>query len=51
MIARTLAEKDILRCQLMELQEKVFSLQANRRPQEQRQSSEVITGKQVPAHI
>uniref|UniRef100_A0A7N6B842 Caspase recruitment domain family, member 14 n=1 Tax=Anabas testudineus TaxID=64144 RepID=A0A7N6B842_ANATE len=43
MIARTLAEKDILRCQLMELQEKVFSLQANRRPQEQRQSSEVIT--------
>lgn len=43
MIARILAEKDTLRCQLVELQEKVFSMQANRRLREQRQSSDVIT--------
>lgn len=39
MIARVLAEKDTLRCQLVEFQERVFSLQANRSPGEQRQSS------------
>ncbi|TKS69267.1 Caspase recruitment domain-containing protein 14 [Collichthys lucidus] len=39
MIARILAEKDTLRCQLVEFQERVFSLQANRSPREQRQSS------------
>ncbi|XP_041789301.1 caspase recruitment domain-containing protein 14 [Chelmon rostratus] len=38
MIARVLAEKDTLRCQLMELQERVFSLQVKRGPREQRQS-------------
>ncbi|XP_074483982.1 caspase recruitment domain-containing protein 14 isoform X2 [Sebastes fasciatus] len=37
MIARTLAEKDTLRCQLVELQEQVFSLQAKRSPREQQQ--------------
>ncbi|KAG8015045.1 Caspase recruitment domain-containing protein 14 [Nibea albiflora] len=44
MIARVLAEKDTLRCQLVEFQERVFSLQANRSPREQRQScTEVIS--------
>lgn len=38
MIARVLAEKDTLRCQLVELQEHVFSLQANPSPREQQQS-------------
>lgn len=38
MIARILAEKDTLRCQLVELQEKVFSLQGKRSPRDQRQS-------------
>nr|XP_046258842.1 caspase recruitment domain-containing protein 14 isoform X2 [Scatophagus argus] len=37
MIARVLAEKDTLRCQLVELQERVFSLQV-KHPREQRQS-------------
>ncbi|KAK2919451.1 hypothetical protein Q8A73_003822 [Channa argus] len=40
MIARILAEKDTLRCQLVELQERVFSLQANYSPRGQRQSSD-----------
>ncbi|XP_071360283.1 caspase recruitment domain-containing protein 14 [Trachinotus anak] len=40
MIAQTLGEKDTLRCQLMELQERVFSLQAKRSPREQKQSSD-----------
>ncbi|XP_035493976.1 caspase recruitment domain-containing protein 14 [Scophthalmus maximus] len=39
-IARILAEKDTLRCQLVELQERVFSLQAKRSPRRQQQSSE-----------
>lgn len=43
MIARLLAEKDTLRCQLVELQERVFSLQAKRSPREQRQSCDVIS--------
>ncbi|KAM7010137.1 caspase recruitment domain-containing protein 14 [Tautogolabrus adspersus] len=38
MIARALAEKDTLRCQLVELQERVFSLQANHSPRSQQQS-------------
>ncbi|XP_034413836.1 caspase recruitment domain-containing protein 14 isoform X2 [Cyclopterus lumpus] len=39
MIARILAEKDTLRCQLVELQERVFSVQAKRSSRElQRQS-------------
>ncbi|KAF1395567.1 hypothetical protein PFLUV_G00012860 [Perca fluviatilis] len=38
MIARILAEKDTLRCQLVELQEQVFSLQAKRSDRGQRQS-------------
>uniref|UniRef100_A0A3Q0TAQ1 Caspase recruitment domain family, member 14 n=1 Tax=Amphilophus citrinellus TaxID=61819 RepID=A0A3Q0TAQ1_AMPCI len=41
MIARILAEKDTLRCQLVELQEKVFSLHTKRSSTGQ-QSSEVI---------
>ncbi|XP_042284811.1 caspase recruitment domain-containing protein 14 [Thunnus maccoyii] len=40
MIARILAEKDTLRCQLVEIQDRVFSLQANRSPREKRQSSD-----------
>ncbi|XP_008303233.1 caspase recruitment domain-containing protein 14-like, partial [Stegastes partitus] len=40
MIARILAEKDTLRSQLVELQEKVFSLQATRSSKQQRQSSD-----------
>ncbi|KAG7486636.1 caspase recruitment domain-containing protein 14 [Solea senegalensis] len=40
MIARILAEKDTLRCQLVELQEKVFSLQAKRRPRRQQQQQQ-----------
>ncbi|KAK9540309.1 hypothetical protein VZT92_002770 [Zoarces viviparus] len=44
MIARILAEKDTLRCQLVELQEQVFSVQAQRSPREQqRQSCDVET--------
>uniref|UniRef100_A0A671TFA6 Caspase recruitment domain family member 14 n=1 Tax=Sparus aurata TaxID=8175 RepID=A0A671TFA6_SPAAU len=35
MIARVLAEKDTLRCQLMEVQERVFSLQTKHSPIEQ----------------
>ncbi|XP_041642288.1 caspase recruitment domain-containing protein 14 [Cheilinus undulatus] len=38
MIARVLAEKDTLRCQLVELQERVLCLEANRSPSEQQQS-------------
>ncbi|XP_068178613.1 caspase recruitment domain-containing protein 14 [Antennarius striatus] len=38
MIARVLAEKDVLRCQLVELQEKVFSLQVTHSSRERRQS-------------
>ncbi|XP_076585686.1 caspase recruitment domain-containing protein 14 [Chaetodon auriga] len=38
MIARVLAEKDTLRCQLVELQQRVFSLPAKCSPREQRQS-------------
>ncbi|KAM9363498.1 caspase recruitment domain-containing protein 14 [Symphorus nematophorus] len=38
MIARVLAEKDTLRCQLMEFQERVCSLQATHSPRRQRQS-------------
>uniref|UniRef100_A0A3Q4I0R0 Caspase recruitment domain family, member 14 n=1 Tax=Neolamprologus brichardi TaxID=32507 RepID=A0A3Q4I0R0_NEOBR len=41
MIAHVLAEKDTLRCQLVELQEKVFSLQTKRSSAELHQSSEV----------
>uniref|UniRef100_A0A8D3CF57 Caspase recruitment domain family, member 14 n=1 Tax=Scophthalmus maximus TaxID=52904 RepID=A0A8D3CF57_SCOMX len=37
-IARILAEKDTLRCQLVELQERVFSLQAKRSPRRQQQT-------------
>ncbi|XP_042341539.1 LOW QUALITY PROTEIN: caspase recruitment domain-containing protein 14-like [Plectropomus leopardus] len=40
MIARILAEKDTLRCQLVELQEQVCSLQAKRSPREERHSSD-----------
>ncbi|XP_028272339.1 caspase recruitment domain-containing protein 14 isoform X2 [Parambassis ranga] len=40
MIARVLAEKDTLRCQLVELQERVFSLQSKRGARDQRQSSD-----------
>ncbi|XP_035516850.1 caspase recruitment domain-containing protein 14 [Morone saxatilis] len=40
MIARVLAEKDTLRCQLVEFQEQVFSLKANRSPRKQQQSSD-----------
>ncbi|XP_034450557.1 caspase recruitment domain-containing protein 14 isoform X2 [Hippoglossus hippoglossus] len=40
MIARILAEKDTLRCQLVELQERAFSLQDKRSAREQQQSSE-----------
>ncbi|XP_060948155.1 caspase recruitment domain-containing protein 14 [Limanda limanda] len=40
MIARILAEKDTLRCQLVELREKTFSLQDKRSAREQQQSSE-----------
>ncbi|CAN9510791.1 unnamed protein product [Ophioblennius macclurei] len=39
-IARVLAEKDALRCQLMELQEKFFCLQARRRTGDRQQSAE-----------
>uniref|UniRef100_UPI0037E71C03 caspase recruitment domain-containing protein 14 n=1 Tax=Semicossyphus pulcher TaxID=241346 RepID=UPI0037E71C03 len=38
MIARVLAEKDTLRCQLVELQEHVFSLQASHSPRKQQSS-------------
>ncbi|XP_040000721.1 caspase recruitment domain-containing protein 14 isoform X2 [Xiphias gladius] len=38
MIARILAEKDTLRCHLVELQERVFSLPPKRSPREQQQS-------------
>uniref|UniRef100_A0A3B4F5G5 Caspase recruitment domain family member 14 n=1 Tax=Pundamilia nyererei TaxID=303518 RepID=A0A3B4F5G5_9CICH len=41
MIAHVLAEKDTLRCQLVELQEKVFSLQTKCSSTELHQSSEV----------
>ncbi|XP_040893017.1 caspase recruitment domain-containing protein 14 [Toxotes jaculatrix] len=40
MIARILAEKDTLRCQLVELQERVFSLQAKHNTRVQQQSSD-----------
>ncbi|XP_070683664.1 caspase recruitment domain-containing protein 14 [Pempheris klunzingeri] len=40
MIARILAEKDTLRCQLVELQEQVFSLQAKCSPREQQSCDE-----------
>ncbi|XP_029998822.1 caspase recruitment domain-containing protein 14 [Sphaeramia orbicularis] len=40
MIARLLAEKDTLRCQLVELQERMFSLKATRSPTSGRQSSD-----------
>ncbi|KAI3352755.1 hypothetical protein L3Q82_019333 [Scortum barcoo] len=40
MIARILAEKDTLRCQLVELQERVFSLQARCSTRKQWQSSD-----------
>ncbi|XP_023262636.1 caspase recruitment domain-containing protein 14 [Seriola lalandi dorsalis] len=40
MIAQTLAEKDALRCQLMELQERVFSLRAKHSSTAQQQSSD-----------
>ncbi|KAK5866541.1 hypothetical protein PBY51_020726 [Eleginops maclovinus] len=43
MIARTLAEKDDLRCQLVELQERVFSLKAAGSATGQRQSSDDLT--------
>ncbi|XP_028993451.1 caspase recruitment domain-containing protein 14 isoform X2 [Betta splendens] len=43
-IARTLAEKDVLRCQLVELQEKSFRLQSGCRTREQRQSSDETDG-------
>lgn len=39
MIARILAEKDTLRCQLVELQEHVFSAQARRGSRELRRPS------------
>ncbi|XP_019939518.1 caspase recruitment domain-containing protein 14 [Paralichthys olivaceus] len=39
MIARILAEKDTLRCQLVELQERAFSLQTKQRAIEQQQQS------------
>lgn len=41
MIARILAEKDILRSQLVELQEKLFSLKAVHNSRERRQSADV----------
>ncbi|GAA6228590.1 caspase recruitment domain-containing protein 14-like isoform X2 [Lates japonicus] len=44
MIARVLAEKDTLRCQLVELQERVFSLKAKCSPRERRQSSDETEG-------
>uniref|UniRef100_A0A4W6DEA1 Caspase recruitment domain family, member 14 n=1 Tax=Lates calcarifer TaxID=8187 RepID=A0A4W6DEA1_LATCA len=52
MIARVLAEKDTLRCQLVELQERVFSPKAKCSPREQRQSSDVIshTNTHQPKH-
>lgn len=50
MIARVLAEKDTLRCQLMELQERVFSLQVKRGPREQRQSCDVISHASIYQH-
>nr|XP_020451666.1 caspase recruitment domain-containing protein 14-like [Monopterus albus] len=40
MITRILIEKDTLRSQIVELQERVFSLQARHSPREQRQSSD-----------
>ncbi|XP_029357200.1 caspase recruitment domain-containing protein 14 [Echeneis naucrates] len=40
MIAHTLGEKDTLRCQLMELQERVFSLHAKCSPRVQQRSSD-----------
>ncbi|XP_029295597.1 caspase recruitment domain-containing protein 14 [Cottoperca gobio] len=43
MIARTLAEKDTLRCHMMELQEQVFGLKANGSPKGQRRSSDETT--------
>lgn len=43
MIARVLAEKDTLRCQLVELQERVFSLQATGGSRERQQSCDVIS--------
>lgn len=49
MIARVLAEKDTLRCQLVELQERFFSLQSKARTGERRQSSDVIQNER--AHI
>ncbi|XP_022067809.2 caspase recruitment domain-containing protein 14 [Acanthochromis polyacanthus] len=42
MIARILAEKDTLRCQLVELQEKFFSLQTTHNSRQQRQSSDEL---------
>lgn len=40
-IARSLAEKDMLRGQLMELQEKVFTMKACSRQRERREKSRV----------
>ncbi|XP_062288130.1 caspase recruitment domain-containing protein 14 [Scomber scombrus] len=40
MIARILAEKDTLRSQLVEIQERVFNLQGKHSPREERQSSD-----------
>lgn len=40
-IARSLAEKDVLRGQLMELQEKVFTMKACSRQRERREKSRV----------
>lgn len=41
MIARVLAEKDTLRCQLVELQERFFSLKTDAGARERRHSSDV----------
>ncbi|XP_068607337.1 caspase recruitment domain-containing protein 14 [Brachionichthys hirsutus] len=45
MIARVLAEKDVLRCLLVELQEKVFSLQVSQSSRERQQGCD---GSEVP---
>lgn len=44
MIARILAEKDILRSQLVELQEKLFSLKAVHNSRERRQNADELEG-------
>lgn len=49
-IARILAEKDTLRCQLVELQEKVFSLQAKRSRREDQPSSDVMSRTDTVSH-